>query len=72
MGKFVSTKTYGDEMMEITNISFKEKFTNDQQKLVRAKNAGFDVFKVRNDFTPEQTQVIIKQFLQRTKEKCNL
>jgi very-short-patch-repair endonuclease len=63
---------HGDEMMEITNISFKEKFTNDQQKLVRAKNAGFDVFKVRNDFTPEQTQVIIKQFLQRTKEKCNL
>lgn len=40
--------------MEVTGMSYKEKFDKDQLKLEMAKRNGFRVFRVRSDFTPEQ------------------
>lgn len=56
---------YGDDIMEVTGISYKEAFSRDLAKLERAKKNGFEVFKIRSDFTTEQKRVIISSFIER-------
>ena len=55
---------HGNEIMEITGISYKEKYQIDRAKRKKAESKGFKVFTVRSDYTQEQTQSIIKQFIE--------
>lgn len=63
---------HGDEIMEVCGISFREKYENDQKKISKAMNRGFDVFVIRSDMTKEEKDFIIKKFLDKTKEKNEL
>ncbi len=61
-------ESLGDKIMEITNLSFREKYLIDENKKQKAQQHGFFVFTVRSDFTEEQKQSIIGAFLEKTKE----
>jgi len=61
-----------DELMEITKISFSQKFKDDQTKVKMAIKGGFRVFVIRSDFTNEQKEHIIKEFISYIKCKLTL
>lgn len=58
-----------NEIMEITGLSYSQKFKKDQAKLKMAADRGFKVFVVRSDFTEQQKSDIIKEFITYTKEQ---
>lgn len=58
---------YGNELMEITGISFKDKFEMDQSKKTKALAHGFSIYTIRSDFTEEQKSIIIEQFINEVK-----
>jgi len=58
--------------MEVTKISYAEKYKKDQAKIKMAEDRGFTVFTVRSDFTEEQKSAIIEQFISHIKEKSNV
>lgn len=64
-------KKYKSELMEVTKISYAEKYKKDQAKIKMAEDRGFTVFTVRSDFTEEQKSAIIEQFISHIKEKSN-
>lgn len=57
------------ELMEITGMTYGQKYKKDQSKLKMATNNGFKVFVVRSDFTDEQKTDIINEFIKYTKEQ---
>ena len=56
-------KEHGDDIMAITGMSFSEKYEKDQAKLKMASDRGFKVFVIRSDFTEQQKQDIITEFI---------
>lgn len=62
-------KLYGDELMSITGISYKQKYEADQKKIKKANDNGFTVFVVRSDMSASTQNEIINTFLSFTKEK---
>lgn len=58
---------YGDEIMEITGLSYREKYLNDETKRNKARNKGFSLYIIRSDFTYQQTNTIIEQFINEVK-----
>lgn len=57
------------ELMEITGMTYGQKYKKDQAKLKMATDNGFKVFVVRSDFTDEQKTDIINDFIKYTKEQ---
>jgi len=57
------------ELMEITGITYGQKYKKDQEKLKIAINKGYTVFLIRSDFTDEQKTDIINEFIEYTKEQ---
>lgn len=57
------------ELMEITGMTYSQKYKKDQAKLKMAAERGFKVFVVRSDFTDEQKNDIINTFIEYTKEQ---
>jgi very-short-patch-repair endonuclease len=62
---------YGDELMEITGISYKEKYLKDLAKRQKAIDKGFDVFVIRSDHTEEEKGEIMTRFIERVISKCS-
>jgi len=65
-------KDYGDILMDIIGISYAEKYQKDQKKLQIARDYGFEIFLVRSDFTADQKNAIINNFLNYVKGKLNV
>jgi very-short-patch-repair endonuclease len=57
------------ELMEITGMTYGQKYKKDQAKLKMATDNGFEVFVIRSDFTDEQKNDIINEFIKYTKEQ---
>lgn len=57
------------ELMEITGLTYSQKYKKDQAKLKMATDRGFKVFVVRSDFTEQQKLDIINEFIKFTKEQ---
>lgn len=57
------------ELMEITGITYSQKYKKDQAKLKMATDRGFKVFVVRSDFTEQQKSDTISEFINYTKEQ---
>ena len=55
--------------MEITGLTYSQKFKKDQTKLKMASDRGFKVFVVRSDFTEQQKSDIIDECINYTKEQ---
>ena len=55
------------ELMEITGLTYNQKYQKDQAKLKMATERGFKVFVVRSDFTEQQKLTIINEFINFTK-----
>jgi len=62
-------KEFKNELMEITGLTFGQKYERDQAKLKMAADRGFKVFLVRSDFTEQQKLYIINEFINYTKEQ---
>ena len=62
-------KEFKNELMEITGLTFGQKYEKDQAKLKMAADRGFKVFLVRSDFTEQQKLYIINEFINYTKEQ---
>lgn len=63
---------YGKDLMEITGISFKDKFEMDQSKKTKALARGFSIYTIRSDFTEEQKSIIIEQFINKVKNNVRI
>lgn len=59
---------YGDELMEMTGTSYKEKYEVDTAKRFKAEEKGFSVYTIRSDYTQEQTNAIISQFIEEVRK----
>lgn len=57
------------ELMEITGITYSQKYKKDRAKLKMAADRGFKVFVVRSDFTEQQKSDIINEFINYIKEQ---
>jgi very-short-patch-repair endonuclease len=57
------------ELMEITGMTYSQKYKKDQAKLKIAVDSGFKIFVVRSDFTDQQKTDIINKFIEYTKEQ---
>jgi hypothetical protein len=55
--------------MEITGLTYSQKYKKDQAKLKTASDQRFKVFVVRSNFTDEQKTNIITEFIKYTKEQ---
>ena len=62
-------KELKNEIMEITGLTYSQKYKKDQVKLKMAIDRGFKVFLVRSDFTAQQKSDIINEFINYTKEQ---
>jgi len=58
---------FGDEIMQVIGISYREKYNRDIDKRVKAEKHGFTVFTVRADFTIAEKTTIIEKFLKKVK-----
>jgi len=65
----VQAKELKNELMEITGLTFDQKYKKDQSKLKMATDLGFKVFLVRSDFTEQQKLDTINEFINYTKEQ---
>ena len=63
------SKELKNELMEMTGLSYLQKYKKDQSKLKMATDRGFKVFVVRSDFTEQQTLDTINDFINFTKEQ---
>ncbi len=59
---------FGDELMEVTKISYKEKYAIDAAKRAKAQEKGFTVYTIRSDYTQTQVKVIIEQFIDQVRK----
>lgn len=57
------------ELMEITGVTYGQKYKKDQTKLKMASDKGYKVFVIRSDFTKKQKTDIINKFIEYTKEQ---
>lgn len=62
-------KKYKSELMEITGLTYRQKYKKDQDKLKMAIDRGFKVFVIRSDFTDQQKTNKIKEFINYIKEQ---
>lgn len=62
-------KELKNELMEITGLTYSQKYKKDQSKLKMALDKGFKVFLIRSDFTEEQKSNIINEFVNYIKEQ---
>lgn len=62
-------KELKNEIMEITGLTYSQKYTKDQNKLKMATDRGFKVFLVRSDFTEQEKSSTINEFINYTKEQ---
>lgn len=62
-------KELKNELMEITGLTYSQKYKKDQAKLKMAVNRGFKVFVIRSDFTEQQKSDIISEFINYIKEQ---
>lgn len=58
-----------DQLMEISRISYIQKYKNDQAKLKMAVDLGFTVFVIRSDFTAAEKTNIINKFINFIKDQ---
>lgn len=61
-------ENFGDSLMDVTGISYREKYEKDISKKSKAERHGFTVFTIRSDFTIEEKNAIILRFLEKVKE----
>ena len=59
---------FGDELMEVTNISYKEKYAIDAAKRSKAEEKGFTVYTIRSDYTQTQVKAIIEKFIDQVRK----
>jgi very-short-patch-repair endonuclease len=59
----------GEELMEVTGVSFEEKFKRDLSKIKKAESRGYRVFIVRSDMSNSQMSAIVDQFIEYVKSK---
>lgn len=59
---------FGDDIMDIVGISYRDKYEKDMAKKEKAERKGFTVFTLRSDFSSEEKNVIILRFLEKVKE----
>lgn len=57
------------ELMEITGLTYSQKYKKDQTKLRMATDRGFKIFVVRSDFTEQQKLDTINEFINYIKEQ---
>ena len=65
----VQAKKLKTELMEITGLTYSQKYKKDQAKLKMATDRGFRVFVVRSDFTKQQKSDTINEFINYIKEQ---
>lgn len=61
-------QNFGDELMVITGISYKEQYERDLLKIKVAEDRGFRVFVIRSDFEEQEKSDIIRAFIEYVKE----
>lgn len=64
-------KELKNELMQMTGISYLQKYKKDQIKLKMAESNGFKVFIIRSDFSEQQKTDTINKFINYTKEQLN-
>jgi very-short-patch-repair endonuclease len=60
---------FPDELMEITGMTYAQKYSKDQAKIQMAEDRGYKVFVVRSDFTEQQTVEVLSEFINYTTER---